>query len=120
MAESRTVTSTPRNFLHFVMFDDRGLNTINNYAPHAKLANDFVEWPAAHEEFLSRVRYKPIISLVDGFSGLRLTETVQGCTENHKGVTLSLVHSCPVLFRELIGTHEKTQSGHTNQSPLQS
>jgi hypothetical protein len=102
------------------MFNDRGLNTINNYAPHAKLANDFVEWPAAHEEFLSRVRYEPMVNLVGGFPGLRLTETVQGRAEYHKSVALSLVHRCPVLVRELIGAHEKAQSEHTDKSPLQS
>ena len=102
------------------MFNEGGLNTIDNYAPHAKLANNFVEWPPTHEEFLGRVRYEPIISLIDGSSGLKLTETIQGRTENHKSVTLPLIHRCIVLFRELIGTHEKTQSGHTNQSPLQS
>ena len=103
------------------MFNDRGLNAINNYAPHAKLANDFVEWPAAHEEFLSRVRYEQIIiSLIGGFSGLILTETVQGRADNHKSVALSLVHRLPVLIRELIGAHEKAQSEHAYQSPLQS
>jgi hypothetical protein len=102
------------------MFNDRGLNTINNYAPHPKLANDFVEWPAAHEEFLSRVRYESIISLIDDISGLRLTEAVQGRAKNHKSVTLSLVHRCPVLIREMIGAHEKAQSEYTDKSPLQS
>jgi len=53
------------------MFNDRGLNTVNNDTPHAKLANDFVEWPAAHEEFLSRIRYEPIISLIGEFSGFK-------------------------------------------------
>jgi len=102
------------------MFNDRDLNTINNYAPHPKLANDFVEWPAAHEEFLSRVRYEAIISLIGEISGLRLTETVQGRAKDHKSVALSLVHRCPVLIRELISPHEKAQSEHTDQSPLQS
>ena len=117
--ELHTVTATPRNLRHFVMFNDRGLNTANNYAPHAKLANDFVEWPAADEELLSRVRYEPIISFIREFSGLRLTETVQGRAEDHKSVALSLVHRCPVLMRELIGAHEKAQSEHTDHSPLQ-
>jgi hypothetical protein len=102
------------------MFNNRGLNAINNYAPHAKLANDFVDGPAAHEEFLSRVCYEPIINLIDEFSGLRLTETVKGRAEDHKSVALSLVHRCPVLIRELIGAHEKAQSEHTDESPLQS
>jgi hypothetical protein len=102
------------------MFNDGGLKTINNYAPHAKLTNDFVDGPAAHEEFLSRVCYEPIISLIGEFSGLRLTETKQGCAEDHKSVALSLVHRCPVLIRELIGAHEKARSEHTDQSPLQS
>jgi hypothetical protein len=102
------------------MFNDRGLNTINNYAPHAKLANDFVDGPAAHEEFLSRVYYEPIISLIGEFSGLRLTETEQGRAEDHKSVALSLAYRFPVLIRELIGAHEKARSEHTDQSPLQS
>jgi hypothetical protein len=102
------------------MFNDSGLNTVNNYAPHAKLANDFVDGPAAHEKFLSRVCYESIISLIGEFTGLGLTETVQGRAEDHKSVALSLVHRCPVLIRELIGAHEKAQSEHTDQSPLQS
>ena len=100
------------------MFNDRGLDTIDNYAPHAKLANDFVEWPAAHKELLSRVRYEPIISLIGEFSGLRLTETIQGRGEDHKSVALSLVYRRPVLFRELISANKKAQSKHTDQSPL--
>ena len=51
---------------------------------------------------------------------LRLTETVQGRAEDHKGVALSLVHRIPVLIRELIGAHEKAQSENTDESPLQS
>jgi hypothetical protein len=102
------------------MFNDRGLNTINNYAPHPKLANDFVEWPAAHEEFLSRVRYEPIISLIGEIFGLRLTETIQGRAQDHKSVALSRVHRCRVLICEVISAHEKAQSEHTDQSPLQS
>jgi hypothetical protein len=104
------------------MFDDRGLNTIYNHAPHAKLANDFIKWPSAHEEFLSRIRYEPIINLglIGDFSGLGLTETVQGRAEDHKSVALSLVHCSPVLLCELIGAHEKAQSEHTDQSSLQS
>lgn len=116
--ELHTVTATPRNLLHFVVFNDRGLYTINDYAPHAKLANDFVEWPPAHEEFLSRVRYEPTISPINGFPRLRLTETVQGRAEDHKSVALSLVYRCPVFVRELIGAHEKAQSEHTDKGPL--
>src|SRR5258708_24889807 len=98
------------------MFNAGGLNTTNNYAPHAKLAHNFVDCPTAHEEFLCRVRYEPIVSHMSELSSSRHTETVYGRAEDHEGVTLSPVHRCPGLIRELISTHKNAQPEQTGQS----
>ena len=62
--------------MHFVVFNDSGLDAIDDHAPHAKLADDFVEWPSAYEKFLSRVCYEPTVSCISELFGSRRTKAV--------------------------------------------
>ena len=88
-----TGRAIPACGLHVLVLEPRGLDAVDERAPHAELADDLVQRRAADEELLGRVR-----------------EAVERRADEHEDVALGAAQRGPVLVRELVRRDEHAEA----------